>query len=246
MEERKLYDFGGGDSKMVSAFTSYISGQNAPYLFVNTAVYQDPTTIFHEFGHYYNFYLSQPALWNDGNNLDIAEVHSQGLEVLMHEAYDQLYGKDADLMRLASLKDLLYAVLSGCSEDKFQQWVYENPDATLDELNAVHAELDTQFGMYEMYYEWVEIPHHFESPFYYISYATSAISALEIWETAQQDRDHALEIYDQITQFTNNAQYREPLEQCGLSDPFDSNCVEEIAEVLADYADIDLEQLQAA
>lgn len=246
MEERKLYDFGGGDSKMVSAFTSYISGQNAPYLFVNTAVYQDPTTIFHEFGHYYNFYLSQPALWNDGNNLDIAEVHSQGLEVLMHEAYDQLYGKDADLMRLASLKDLLYAVLSGCSEDKFQQWVYENPDATLDELNAVHAELDTQFGMDEMYYEWVEIPHHFESPFYYISYATSAISALEIWETAQQDRDHALEIYDQITQFTNNAQYREPLEQCGLSDPFDSNCVEEIAEVLADYADIDLEQLQAA
>ena len=113
-------------------------------------------------------------------------------------------------------------------------------------MNEAHAALDAQFGMYEMYYEWVEIPHHFETPFYYISYATSAISALELWEIAQGDRERALSVYDQITQFTNNAQYREPLKQCGLSDPFDSDCVEEIAGVLASYAEVDLELLQAA
>lgn len=246
MEQRQLYDFGDDANKMQMAFTTSISGEHAPFLFVNTAVYPDPSTIFHEFGHYYNFYLSGPALWNDGGNLDIAEVHSQGLEVLMHEAYDQLYGKDADLMRLSSLMDLLHSILSGCSEDQFQQWVFEHPDAALEELNEVHAALDTQFGMYEMYYEWVEIPHHFETPFYYISYATSAVSAMELWEISQRDRERALEIYDQITQFTNNAQYREPLRQCGLSDPFTSDCVQRIAQSLADYADIELEPLQPA
>jgi len=246
MERRQMYDFGDGPNKMQAAFTASISGEGAPFLFVNTAVYTDPSTIFHEFGHYYNAYLSEPSCWNDGDNLDIAEVHSQGLELLMHEAYDELYGEDADLMRLGNLMELLRAVLSGCSEDQFQQWVFEHPDAELEELNQIHAQLDTQFGMYEMYYEWVEIPHHYETPFYYISYATSAISALEIWEISQQDRAQALEVYDRITQFTNNAQYRVPLEQCGLSDPFTSDCVEQIAYVLANYADIDLSQLQAA
>lgn len=246
MEERQLYDFGGGETKGQMAFTTSISGAGSPFLFINTAVYQDPSTIFHEFGHYYNFYLSQPARWNDGNNLDIAEVHSQGLELLMHEAYEPLYGEDADLMRLSNLMDLLYSVLSGCAEDHFQQWVFNHPDADLEEMNEAHAALDAEFGMYEMYYEWVEIPHHFETPFYYISYATSAISALELWEIAQGDRERALSVYDQITQFTNNAQYREPLKQCGLSDPFDSDCVEEIAGVLAAYAEVDLELLQAA
>lgn len=239
MEEHQMYDFGSGDDKMQIAFTTSFSGDNAPFLFVNTAVYTNPSTIFHEFGHYYNFYLSQPFCWNDNSNLDLAEVHSQGLEVLMHEAYDQLYGDYADLMRLANLMDLLGSVLSGCSEDQFQQWVFEHPDASLEELNQVHAQLDARFGQYEMYYEWVEISHHFETPFYYISYATSAVSALELWEIAQQDRGRALDVYDQITQFTNNAQYREPLKQCGLSDPFASDCVEQIAGALADYAEMD-------
>ena len=31
--------------------------------------------------------------WNDGNNLDIAEIHSQAFELLMFEYYDEIYGK---------------------------------------------------------------------------------------------------------------------------------------------------------
>ena len=40
-------------------------------MFVNTDYYTDPGTLFHEFGHYYNFYLMGETLWNDGNNLDL-------------------------------------------------------------------------------------------------------------------------------------------------------------------------------
>lgn len=63
---------------------------------------------------------------------------------------------------------------------------------TLEEVNELHSEIFYQFTGSELYYEWVEIHHHFETPFYYISYATSAISALEIWAQSLDDRNQAV------------------------------------------------------
>ena len=65
---------------------------------------------------------------------------------------------------------------------------------------------------------------------YYVSYATSAISALEIWAQSLDDRNQALSTYNQITQFTTNFKYRDALTSSGLKDPFTSDCVSEIAE----------------
>ena len=80
----------------------------------------------------------------------------------------------------------------------------------------------------------MDIHHHFETPFYYISYATSAASAFEIWELAQSDREAALTAYRSITQNTVNSGYLEPLKKAGLSNPFTSDMVKKVAETIND------------
>ena len=230
MLDRGLYIFDDDPNMMPAGFSTILTEYLAPFLFINTSVYTDPSTLFHEFGHYYNFYLMGDIDWYDSNNLDLAEIHSQGLELLMFPYYDEIYGeKYTNSLQIVMLSNLLDTILMGCCEDEFQQKVFENPDMTLDEMNQIHAQLYQEYMGYAVYYEWVDIHHHFETPFYYISYATSAASAFEIWKLSRNDRDAALNAYRSITQNTVNSGYREPLKRAGLSDPFTSDMVKELA-----------------
>ncbi len=234
MLDHGLYIFDDDPNMMPAAFTTIINDYAAPFLFINTATYTDPGTLFHEFGHYYNFYLMGETNWNDSNNLDLAEVHSQGLELLMFESYPDIYGDDAQIMQVAVISNLLDSILMGCCEDEFQQRVFENPEMSIEEMNQIHGELYQEYLGFPAYYEWVDIHHHFETPFYYISYATSAASAFEIWEMAQEDRASALTAYRSITQNTLNSGYLAPLERAGLNNPFTSDMVEQIASTVND------------
>ena len=232
MLDRGLYIFDDDPNMMPAGFTTLINDYSAPFLFINTSSYTDPGTLFHEFGHYYNFYLMGKTTWNDSNNLDLAEVHSQGLELLMFDYYTEIYGEDAQAMQASVISSLLDSIRMGCCEDEFQQRVFENPDMTIDEMNQLHGELYQEYMGYPLYYEWIDIHHHFETPFYYISYATSAASAFEIWELAQNDREAALTAYRSITQNTVNSGYLEPLKEAGLSNPFTSDMVKKVADTV--------------
>lgn len=232
MLDHGLYILDNDSNMMQAAFTTLIDNYAAPFLFINTAVYTDPGTLFHEFGHYYNFYLMGPTRWNDSNNLDLAEVHSQGLELLMFDYYPQIYGDNAEIMQISSISDLLYSILSGCCEDEFQQKVFENPEMSVEEMNQLHSDLYLEYLGMPLAYEWVDIHHHFETPFYYISYATSAASAFEIWEMSTLSRPAALAAYRSITQNTINSGYLKPLENAGLNSPFDADSIQQIAETI--------------
>lgn len=222
------------DSKMTSgAFTTIINDYSAPFMFINLEYYDDPGTLFHEFGHYYNFYLMGDIQWNDSNNLDLAEVHSQGLELLMLDHYSELYSNNAESMQVYVILNLMNSILQGCCQDEFQQRVFENPDMTIDEMNELQDQLCQEYASYSYYYEWVDIHHHFETPFYYISYATSAVSAFEIWELANSSRAAGLAAYRSITQNTLNSGYLEPLADAGLSNPFTSDMVKKLAETIS-------------
>lgn len=240
MRRNHLCDIGGGSSRMSAGYSTTLAQYAAPFIFINTDYYTDPGTLFHEFGHYHNFYCEEEMIWNDGISLDLAEVHSQGLELLMFSTYEEMYGTDAEWIEYNQVVNIIYSILSGCTEDAFQQAVFENPDMTLEEMNSLHAELTERFMGYTDPYGWVDIHHHFETPFYYISYATSALSALELWVDSLENREKAVEIYSSLTQYCANADYRETLQTVGLSDPFEGDCVERIAKAL--YEELDIEQ----
>ena len=76
--------------------------------------------------------------------------------------------------------------------------------------------------------------HTFEVPMYYISYATSALAALDIYVRSLEDRDAAIELYLRVTETTSDVRYCELLEQCGLDNIFEKGTIEKIAQELAE------------
>ena len=76
------------------------------------------------------------------------------------------------------------------------------------------------------------IPHTFQSPMYYISYATSMVMALELWELGQADFDAAREAYLSVLQRPFYSGFRELAQGIGLDDPLAPEAVTKIASAL--------------
>jgi oligoendopeptidase F len=239
MLRNHLYDFSTGVNKMSGSFTTYINTYRAPFMFSRwTGSYTDLTTILHELGHFTNYYHNPSAGWSAGDSLDLAEIDSQGLELLMTPYFDQYYGTVAQQAVSSLLSDCLYALISGCMEDEFQQLIYQTPTMTLDELNSLYERLEQEYGLASKFgptgLEWVLIPHTFQTPMYYISYAVSMAAALELYEMALNgNQSQAREIYLAILNRPSFAAFREELQENGLSDVFDESTIQRLGEELS-------------
>jgi len=134
------------------------------------------------------------------------------------------------------LIDAMYALISGCMEDEFQQTIYKNPDMTLDEINALYKDLAVEYGLDEVYgfdgTEWVLISHTFQTPMYYISYAVSMVPALELFEESQDDPQSARADYFAILNRDAYAQMQAVLSDNGLAPVFSEATIKRIASML--------------
>ncbi|MDO4543442.1 MAG: hypothetical protein Q4C01_02715 [Clostridia bacterium] len=241
MIEYELYNFDLSDVKMEGSYSTTIENLNAPFMYSHwdgdvTTI----STIIHEFGHYSNFYLNPDTGWNSGGSLDLAEVDSQGLELLMLNRAEQIYGaENADSARVYAMMTAMYVLIAGCMEDEFQQYAYANPDATLEDLNAEYYRIAQEYGFDFLYgysgTEWAMIHHHFQSPMYYISYATSMLGALQVFAAGTEDYDAACHAYLSIQSRPQYSKFRETLISAGLSDPFDETLINEIATTIRSY-----------
>ena len=173
-------------------------------------------------------------------DLDLAEIHSQGLEMLFTQYFGDMFGESyGDAAITYELYNMLSSITEGCLYDEFQQQVYALEDPTLEEINQIYydvaSEYGYEFGSYTTAYDWVEIPHNFSEPLYYISYAVSAFPAVQIWCLAQEDPELAAETYMDIVRSGEDYSYSETLANCGLTSPFEEGSVETMRDTICDY-----------
>ena len=223
MEEHGLYLLESMDLVAPMGFTATLDMYNAPFLYNSLygEVY-DVMDTFHEFGHYYDAYVNpDPDPMFVGGSYDIFEIHSTSMEALLYGWYDEIFGADAEKAKIYCLDSLMSNVVSGCIYDEFLQYVYAHPDMTVDEINQAYYEIASSYGMGffngSMRYNWMYVNHNFESPFYYISYSVSALAALQVWALAEQDRDAAIALYNELIDYgAYDHEYCELLETLGL------------------------------
>lgn len=204
----------------------------------------DLETLVHEFGHYNaGMHQKQQAL-DTGFCMDTSEIHSQGLEVLFLSCANAVYGEEnAAVKKLNILYNLLDSIIQGCLQDEFQQLSYaaaKDHKLTVKELNELACRLYNEYGLETQpgakeIYSWVEIPHTYESPFYYISYATSAVNALDILSISQEDYREAADTYMRLTALPMDIPYQQALEQVGLHNTFDADTLQFIGQGVAEY-----------
>lgn len=237
MVSHGMSSFDASGTRMEGSFTTYFETYGAPFLFTSwDDSYDMPTTLLHEFGHYAGYYLNGIQRMQSSDPLDLAEIDSQGLELLAVTQYNKIYGAWSDAARLANLVLALYAVVTGCMEDEFQQFAYRTDSVTTQMLNAEYETLAKAYGLYDMGLtgeSWTEISHTFRSPMYYVSYATSMLGALQLLERAEKDLDGAVQAYRTILMRPVGATFQATLRDAGLSDPFDGNTVSALAKRIA-------------
>ena len=192
MTDHGLCRLTDGPDRLPSSYTAPLREYGTAFVFVGlTGTCADLGTLAHEFGHFANACRHPAAdLLTGVGSYDLMEVHSTGLEALFTAFYDDIFTAGADTARAAALADLIEAVLDGCIQDEFQRRVYAQPDMGLDEIDRLYADICAQYGRNEptgVDYGWMYIHHNFESPLYYISYAVSALAAIQIWDLARED-----------------------------------------------------------
>lgn len=241
MKNNDLIDRTVNTNKMMTSFTIYLEDPVYPFIFMQwTDDFDSCSTIMHEFGHFSSYFLNPHVGWNMTDPLDIAEVDSQGLEMLMMAHYEDFFGSEyADPLRGDNLLESIYIIISGCMEDEFQQEVYANPGMTLEEMNNLYARLAMEYGLDTLFpyngTEWVAIPHTFQSPLYYFSYAASMIVALELWEMGQTNQTKAEDTYLAILHRPDDSLLRTLTTDVGLSDPIDPETVRSLSKSFSNW-----------
>ena len=146
-------------------------------------------------------------------------------------------GRGGEAYTRVTLYDMLNSVLDGCLYDEFQAMAYQDPDMSVEELNRLFKQMSEEYGyVYDSGMEedssWVENSHNFQTPMYFISYATSALSALDLWLRYLEHPRQAKEAYLDLTALSLSLPYREAVEKVGLRDIFASETVPALAEEL--------------
>lgn len=241
MTDKELYDIGSGYGRLDSAFNLSFSAGNLPFIYMNmVGDTSDFFSLTHEMGHYVDAWENPvPNILTDMGDYDLFEVHSNGLAVLCLPWYEQVYGPLAEDVTFAVLGDMLDSVVAGCLYDEFQRRVYAEPDMTLEEVNALYAEVCEEYGEYwgvdeDLY--WVYVTHNYDNPLYYISYAASALAALQIWDLSRQDYEAGVALWERFVEAgAYEYSYMELLEAEGLKSFADPGAVEEVCRPVLAY-----------
>ena len=237
--DHKSYDVDPAPNKTGGGIAAYFPYYRLTFYFNNAyGNYLDLIVTIHEMGHNNVFYWLQNN-WNcPALVYDTAEVHSQGLELLMTRFYPELFGDQADEVTSFEMANMLHSLVNGCLYDEFQRWAYEEPDLTLTKLNRKYRELAGDYGLCdkdderEEIYDWYDVVHTFTDPMYYISYATSAAGAFAFWEKSQEDYYAAVDDYLRFSALGFENGFEETFYAVGMESPMTESYLKRLSETI--------------
>ena len=209
MNEMKRLDLESRSGKAPGGYNMPLAESGAPFIFMNAAgQMQDVTTIVHEGGHAVQSFLTHSLELNSFKDypIEIAEVASMAMELFTMDHWDVFFDNKEDLKRAKEhqLERVITIFPWIAVIDKFQHWVYENPNHTIEERSKRWTEIFHEFSEgiidysgLEKYVEngWQKQLHLFEVPFYYIEYGIAQLGAIGLWMQYKKNPEQALDNY---------------------------------------------------
>ena len=209
MDKMNRFDLESRIGKAPGGYNCPLSETGAPFIFMNAAgQMSDVTTMVHEGGHAIHSFLSHDLELSAFKEypMEIAEVASMAMELFTMEHWDVYFkdSKDLNRAKLYQLERVISIFPWIATVDKFQHWVYENPNHTeaerADNWLAIFNEFSTNtvdWSGLEKYREnfWQKQLHLFEVPFYYIEYGIAQLGAIGLWMQYSKNKEQALENY---------------------------------------------------
>jgi oligoendopeptidase F len=180
-----------------------------PFIFMNaTSTLRDMVTIMHEGGHAIHNFLTRDLALNDFKSTpaEVAELASMSMELISMDHWNIFFQNNAELQRAKHehLEDSIETLPWVATIDKFQHWIYENPNHTVAERKAAWNRIFDQFadsvtdwsGLQDAKdYLWQKQLHLYEVPFYYIEYGMAQLGAMAVWRNFRRDPVKGLKGY---------------------------------------------------
>ena len=127
--------------------------------------------------------------------------------------------------------------------DKFQHWIYENPQQSLEERKNKWMEILEEFSSGSVdwsglepfrEFSWQRQLHLFEVPFYYIEYGIAQLGALGLWMQYKRNKDKALQHYMAALSLGATRTLPELYEAAGLSFGFAKEQIRQLMEFVGE------------
>ncbi|MDE1193507.1 MAG: M3 family oligoendopeptidase [Arachidicoccus sp.] len=209
MQELNHFDLDSRKGKAPGGYNCPLAESGAPFIFMNAAgQMSDVTTMVHEGGHAIHSFLAHHLELSAFKEypMEIAEVASMSMELFTMNHWNVFFDNEEELKRakIHQLERVITIFPWIATIDKFQHWVYENPNHTLEERKENWLRILNEFstntidftGLEEYRaYGWQRQLHLFEVPFYYIEYGIAQLGAIGLWMQYQQNPEKALQNY---------------------------------------------------
>jgi oligoendopeptidase F len=195
--------------KAPGGYNCPLAESGAPFIFMNAAgQLDDVTTMVHEGGHAIHSFLAHELELNGFKEYptEIAEVASMSMELFSMNHWEVFFDNKEELTRAKEqqLERVITIFPWIATIDKFQHWVYENPNHTTEERARQWLTILEEFsspvidfsGLDEYrQFAWQRQLHLFEVPFYYIEYGIAQLGAIGLWQQYKQNPDMAINNY---------------------------------------------------
>ena len=242
MKEMGRLDLDSRKGKAPGGYNCPLPETGAPFIFMNAAgQMSDVTTMVHEGGHAVHSFLAHnlPLTAFKEYPMEIAEVASMTMELFSMDYWDVFFDNPEDLKRAKQqqLERVLTIFPWIATIDKFQHWVYENPNHAMEEraenwrkiLND-YTSIALDVSELDEYrnYSWQRQLHLFEVPFYYIEYGIAQLGAIGLWKQFKENKEQAINNYINALKLGGTKTLPQLYETAGLKFSFAPDYISEL------------------
>ncbi len=253
MDEMNHFDLFSRRGKSPGGYNYPLMKTGIPFVFMNAVgTARDVKVMVHEGGHAIHSFLTNSMELNTFSNItsEVAELASMTMELFSMEHWDAFFSNEKDLKRAKriQLEEIIATLPWVATIDRFQQWLYLNPNHTIEERESSWIEIYSEFS--SKYVDWTgqekafastwqKQLHIFGSPFYYIEYGLAQLGAVAMWRQFKQNREQAIKNYKAALSLGATKSIPEIYQAAGISFDFSKSYVRE----LIDFIQEELEKL---
>lgn len=223
-----------------------------PFIFMNaTSTFRDMITLMHEGGHAVHSFLTRDYefLPFKHPSSEVAELASMSMELLTMDYWDEFFDSEEELWRAKEehLEQIIETLPWVAVIDKFQHWIYENPNHTREERQKQWTEIFDAFRSDIIDYSglehikkiaWHKQLHIFEVPFYYIEYAIAQLGAIGVWINYRENAEKGLADYKKGLELGYTRTIPKIYEQAGVKFDFSKEHIRQLIQFVKSELDI--------
>ncbi len=234
MKTMKHLDLESRKGKAPGGYNYPLDEIGVPFIFMNaTSNLRDMITLLHEGGHAVHSLVTRDLALNSFKHTpsEVAELASMSMELITMDFWDAFFDNEEDLKRakIQHLESIIETLPWVATVDKFQHWMYENPNHTAEERKSKWVEFYSEFTDEVMNWNglekfrenlWQRQLHIFEVPFYYIEYGIAQLGAIAVWKNYRENPKKGLEGYLNALKLGYTAPITEIYEAANISFDF--------------------------